>query len=156
MIFAMVGTHEQPFDRLMLAVEQLRGDEPCIVQYGYSTYIPKNAEAHRFMDFDQVKQCMTEAAIVIIHAGTGSAMLALSLGKFPIVAPRYQRYGEHVDDHQLQLVETLAADGLIVPYLDGGSLDDCVSAVKAKKTSGRRIQPDARLIQELRTIIDQS
>lgn len=150
MIFAMVGTHEQQFDRLMRAIGELRVDEPRVVQYGYSDYIPPGVEAERFMGFERVRKLMCDADVVIAHAGTGCVMLALSLGKFPVVAPRYRRHGEHVDDHQLQLVESLQADGLIVPWLDGDSLADRVAQARARGSSGRRIEPDARLLAELR------
>ena len=154
MIFAMVGTHEQQFDRLLRTLDELDIDEQRIVQYGYSKYEPANCEAYKFLSFDQVKEYMVNAGTIITHAGTGSVMLALSLGKLPIVAPRYRKYREHVDDHQLQMVTTLQQDGLIVPYLDGDSLSERIEEALNHMKSKRRIEPDPRLISELRNIIE--
>lgn len=151
----MVGTHEQQFDRLVKALDELDTTEERIVQYGYSGYKPVNCVAHQFLPFEDVRKYMTEASVVITHAGTGSVMFALSLGKRPIVAPRYQKYGEHVDDHQLELVASLDADGLIVPFLDGDSLDTRVQEVLASTQGDRAIEPDHRLVEELQKIINQ-
>ncbi|MEH6591221.1 MAG: glycosyltransferase [Halioglobus sp.] len=156
MIFAMTGTHEQQFDRLVKALDNLKTDEPRIVQFGYSEYKPDNCEAYKFLEFEQVKSYMLDADVVITHSGTGSVMLALSLGKLPIVAPRYARLGEHVDDHQLQLVKTLEADGLVVPYYEGDSLEVRIQEALKHEKSTRKIEPDPRLVADIRAIIDQS
>ena len=46
MIFVTVGTHEQPFNRLVKAIDKLKKDgvitEDVIMQTGYSTYEPKS------------------------------------------------------------------------------------------------------------------
>ena len=97
---------------------------------------------------------MTDADVVVTHAGTGSVMLALSLGKIPIVAPRYARLGEHVDDHQHQLVEALVESGLVVPWREGESLADRVAEVRSRAQGGRKIEPDPRLVADLRAIIE--
>ena len=45
MIFVTVGTHEQPFDRLVKAIDELKRDQlitdDIFIQTGYSTYSPK-------------------------------------------------------------------------------------------------------------------
>lgn len=53
MIFVTVGTHEQPFNRLMKEIDkialQLDNEEEIIVQYGFSTNIPEHVtEAEAF------------------------------------------------------------------------------------------------------------
>lgn len=155
MIFTMVGTHEQQFDRLVRSVDLLDTDEQRIIQYGYSTYQPVNAETSEFIPFDEVKRYIQEANIVITHSGTGSVMLSLSLGKLPIVAPRYKKYGEHIDDHQLQLVQDLEADGMVVPYYDGDDLNERINEALEKMESVRKIEPAPELVAELNRIIMQ-
>ena len=45
MIFVTVGTHEQPFNRLIEEIDKLKGDgiikEEVIIQKGFSNYEPK-------------------------------------------------------------------------------------------------------------------
>ena len=156
MIFAMVGTHEQQFDRMVRAVDELNTDEKRIIQYGYSEYVPVNAEGYKFLDFDDVKNYMLEASAVITHGGTGSVMLALSLGKIPIVAPRYKQHGEHVDNHQIQLIQALVDDGLIIPFYDGDSMQERIQEAESMTSGARKIEPDERLVSALRDYILQN
>ena len=137
-IFLTVGLHEQPFDRLVKLVDELDADQKAI-QYGYSKYVPRAADAWQFLDFDQVRDAMVKADVVITHGGTGSIMLALSVGKKPIAVPRYKRFNEHVDDHQEQVVRKMGNLGLVYPFLPGDeivSLISCASKANVKYSAG--------------------
>jgi beta-1,4-N-acetylglucosaminyltransferase len=112
-ILVSVGTNEARFDRLLHAVETLTGDEPIFVQHGASPIRPKNAECVDFLPFEAFIEKIGEARAVVTHAGVGSVMVALSLGRRPIVMPRLKRYGEAVDDHQLPLAHRLKEAGLV-------------------------------------------
>ncbi|HEL1563404.1 TPA: multidrug MFS transporter [Streptococcus suis] len=105
MIFVTVGTHEQPFDRLLKAVDYLveKGviTEEVFIQTGYSTYIPKNCKWSKLLSFDKMNELMEKADIIITHGGPATFMSAIAKGKKPIVVPRLEKYGEHVNDHQL-------------------------------------------------------
>jgi UDP-N-acetylglucosamine transferase subunit ALG13 len=83
-------------------------------------------------------------------------MLSLSLGKKPIVVPRYHRYGEHVDDHQLELVDTLTHHELIIPLFDGDHLSECIELANHRLGEKRWIQPSGALVCELHRIIRKS
>jgi len=125
MIFLTVGLHEQPFDRIVKLVDEINNYE-TFIQYGYSNYIPKNPEANQFLKFEEIKRLMLKADVVITHGGTGSLMLALSLGKKPIVAPRYKKFNEHVDDHQHEIVNKIAEKKLIIPFYENMNLYDLI------------------------------
>lgn len=155
MILTIVGTHGQQFNRLVAAVDALQTDEPRIVQYGHSTVIPQHAIARDFIPFDEVERLITEARVVIAHAGTGTVMFALAQGKVPVVVPRLARFGEHVDDHQLELVESLNELGLIVACLPEDNLADKITEA-ASKTATRQIDPDPALVSYLTTLINNS
>lgn len=105
MIFVTVGTHEQPFNRLIEAVDSLKRDgiirESVCIQIGYSTYEPKYCEWHRLLPSREMDNMVRHARIVITHGGPSSFIMPLRLGKVPIVVPRQFRFGEHVNDHQL-------------------------------------------------------
>jgi UDP-N-acetylglucosamine transferase subunit ALG13 len=113
LIFVTVGTHEQQFNRLLKSIDSLRIDHERIVQFGFSTYPLQNCRALRFVQFDEMRSLMSRADAVVTHAGVGSIMLALSSGKRPVVAPRLHRFGEHVDDHQLEVAEAFARAGKV-------------------------------------------
>lgn len=112
MIFVTVGTHEQPFNRLIKKVDDLvaNGDikEKVIVQTGFSTYVPKYCEAHKMMSFDEMQQALKDARIVITHGGPSSFIEALQYGKVPIVVPRQEKFHEHVNNHQMDFTKLIA------------------------------------------------
>lgn len=123
MIFVTVGTHEQPFDRLIRWVDQLKRagviQENVILQTGYSRYQPIHCQWSRFFPYETMLDYTAKARIVITHGGPASFILPLQMGKPPVVVPRRQDLGEHVNDHQLNFVQALAKHmGTILPVYD--------------------------------------
>ena len=105
MIFVTVGTHEQPFDRLLKCIDKMVEDgiinEKVIIQKGYTDYEPTYCESYNLIGYDEMQKYIKEARIVITHGGPASFSAPLSIGKIPIVVPRQLKYNEHVNDHQL-------------------------------------------------------
>lgn len=118
MIFVTVGSQKFQFNRLLEAVDHLNVDEEIFAQIGYSDYKPKNYQYKKFLDRDGFAQIMDKADIVITHGGTGAIIGAVKKGKKVIAVPRLARYGEHVDDHQLQLIEQFKESNLICACYD--------------------------------------
>ncbi|MCZ2817366.1 glycosyltransferase [Modestobacter sp. VKM Ac-2984] len=54
------------------------------------------------------------ADVVVSHAGTGSVLSCLQAGKLPVIVPRAADSGEHIDGHQDEIADMLAARGLAV------------------------------------------
>lgn len=106
MIFVTVGTHEQPFDRLIKKVDELKRDgvikEEVIIQTGFSTYEPVHCQWSKLIPYDQMIKNVEEARIVITHGGPATFIMPLQVGKIPVVVPRQKQYNEHVNDHQLE------------------------------------------------------
>lgn len=106
MIFVTVGTHEQPFNRLIRKVDELKRDgviqEEVIMQTGFSTYEPKYCEWSKLIPYQQMKKNVEDARIVITHGGPASFIMPLQIGKVPIVVPRQHKFDEHVNDHQVE------------------------------------------------------
>lgn len=109
MIFVTVGTHEQPFNRLIQEVDHLVETgvikEEVFIQTGYSIYEPKFCQWSRLISFDQMSEFMQKADIIITHGGPATFMSAIANGKKPIVVPRQEKFGEHVNDHQLDFAQ---------------------------------------------------
>jgi UDP-N-acetylglucosamine transferase subunit ALG13 len=136
-IFATIGTHAQPFGRFLDALAGLGGD--VVVQYGHNAPPAGVREAVAFMPFDVLNAHMREADVVVTHAGVGSVLCAREAGHVPVVVPRLHRFGEHVDDHQLELVAALGADGHVVPVTDIAGLTAAVE--KAGRRADRTTAP---------------
>ena len=105
MIFVTVGTHEQPFDRLLKCVDKMIEDgiikEEVIVQKGYTEYEMRNCKSEKLIPYEQMQQNIEKARIVVTHGGPASFIAPLAIGKIPIVVPRQKEYNEHVNNHQL-------------------------------------------------------
>lgn len=112
MIFVTVGTHEQPFNRLVECIDNLKRDgvieEEVIIQTGYSTYEPKYCTWQKLYPYQQMVKLVDEARIVITHGGPSSFIMPLQIGKIPIVVPRKYEFNEHVNNHQVAFSNAVA------------------------------------------------
>lgn len=109
MIFVTVGTHEQPFNRLIKEVDRLVETgaikDDVFIQTGYSTYEPQFCKWSSLISFDKMNELMETADIIITHGGPATFMSAITNGKKPIVVPRQEKYDEHVNDHQVDFAQ---------------------------------------------------
>jgi UDP-N-acetylglucosamine transferase subunit ALG13 len=153
MIFATVGTHEQPFDRLVQAIDELKGrriiSHEVFIQSGYSKYQPQFCDYAPFIGFNEMIERIKAAEIVITHGGTGSIMLVLYNGKIPVVMPRQKKFNEHIDDHQVRFCETMESKGKILAIYEVETLSDTIAnyvslVEKILKAQGNEIRTDLK------------
>jgi UDP-N-acetylglucosamine--N-acetylmuramyl-(pentapeptide) pyrophosphoryl-undecaprenol N-acetylglucosamine transferase len=126
--FVVVGTHSQPFDRVLRMVDDAveRGilPGPVTAQIGPSRYQMRHAEARDLMTPEEMGAAIAAARYVICHSGTGTISTSLRAGRRPLVLPRLACYQEHFDDHQRQIVDKLAGLDLVVPLGEKITSDD--------------------------------
>ena len=115
MIFVTLGTQDKQFKRLLDAVEVIDIPEKIIAQTGSTDFFSEKIEVHKYLDSEEFDRCMREANVIITHAGVGTIIQGLKLGKKMIVAARLKEYDEHVNDHQLQILESFSKAGYILP-----------------------------------------
>jgi UDP-N-acetylglucosamine transferase subunit ALG13 len=134
-IFVTVGT-QLPFDRLIAAVDEWAGSSssvPVFAQIGPSRLRPRNIEFAQFIPPAECARRMEEATAVVAHAGMGTILTALELGKPVLVMPRRAALGEHRNDHQLATAHRFSGLGKIDVALDEtdlpSALDDLGRAV---------------------------
>lgn len=148
-IFITLGSQKFQFNRLLKAVDKLceKGTivaEDVFAQIGYSDYLPKNFSYKKFLDRDEFSTIMSKADIVITHGGTGAIIGAVKKGKKVIAVPRRAKYGEHVDDHQLQLVGQFKELQLICECDDTEKIDEALEIVK--KTTYKKYESNTQRI----------
>ncbi len=116
MIFVTVGQHPEGFDRLVQAADEMAAlvEESVIIQRGGTQYVPKFAQHFDFVTEAQVQTWLSRARVVISHGGAGSILNVLQMNKPLIVVPRLKRFGEVIDDHQLELAEALSRQGKVM------------------------------------------
>ncbi len=111
MIFVAVGTHPQPFDRLLRAVDAAAAccGERVVVQRGATTLPLPACEVVDVLAPEALREHLATARRVVLHGGSSLVLEATALGRVPLVVPRRRRFGEHVDDHQVEFVASLPA-----------------------------------------------
>jgi len=157
MIVVTVGTHEQPFDRLMKAVVALGDSEPMLVQYGTCTITNGPGEWVDFLSFDELAERAADARAFICHAGVGSIVLARRCGHRPIIMARRPELGEHVDEHQLELSRRLHQAGLVTVVEDELELAAAVrnpDAIPAAGTTPTALYGPSALSADVRGILE--
>lgn len=130
MIFVTVGSRKYPFDRLFKKLDELYENkiltDDMFAQIGTSSYKPKHYEYKDFISLDEFAEKINEADIVVTHGASGSIMSALNAGKKVIAVTRLKKYGEHINDHQIQNNEAFSANGyVLMADLELELLGDC-------------------------------
>lgn len=130
MIFVTLGSQKFQFNRLLIALDNLKINEEIFAQIGYSTYSPMNYNYKKFLNRDEFSRMIDKSDIVITHGGTGVIINSIKKGKKVIAVPRLSSYGEHVDDHQIQLVKEFGDLDLIYACNNTESLEAAIKEIK--------------------------
>lgn len=124
LILVTLGTQFEPFHRLLKEIEKLDLSEEVIVQAGHTKFESSKMKILDFIPYEEMNSLVDKARIIITHGGTGSIVEPLKKGKVIIGCARLEKYGEHVDDHQTELVSIFSDEGYILELKDGESLKD--------------------------------
>lgn len=127
MIFVTVGSQKFAFNRLLKEIDRLieKGliTENVFAQKGCCDYKPLHFESKEFLDRTEFKNIIDQSSIVITHGGTGAIINAVKKDKKVIAVARNCEFGEHVDNHQRQIVEQFREAGIILGSYDINELE---------------------------------
>lgn len=130
MIFVAVGTQKFPFDRLLSKLDSLleSGEiqEEVFAQTGHSLYAPRHYPFQPFIEGSTFTDRIQSANLVVLHSGDGTILDALRRGKKVVVVPRLAKYGEHIDNHQLEIARAFHDRGLVEGCWDIDDLGACI------------------------------
>lgn len=126
-IFAAVGTQKFPFDRLIDALDGIAEEEgfDIYIQYGNSKQ-PVRCDGAAFLNAEKYREMLATADVVVVHGGVGTMRAALSIGAKVVAVPRRAAFGEHVDDHQMEIVAAFDEGGYVVPCYEFDQLANAV------------------------------
>ena len=134
MIFVTVGTQKFPFDRLLIELDRLVHNQSItdtvVAQRGYSSYIPKNYHSFDFLPSEEFADYYDRSSILITHSGTSSIIEGLKRLKKVIVVPRQKKYGEHVDNHQLEITNTFVEQNLVAAVIEINHLGNTIRSIE--------------------------
>jgi UDP-N-acetylglucosamine transferase subunit ALG13 len=156
-IFATVGS-QAPFDRLVRALDEwasLRGRSDVYAQIAAGEYRPQKIQFTNFMNAAEFECRMRDAQIVVAHAGMGSIITALELGKPIVVMPRRAHLRETRNEHQVATATRFAAQGRVIVAQDeqelGARLDYAVTLGESARVNA---QASPRLIATIRAFLE--
>lgn len=137
MIFVTVGSRNYPFDRLFKKLDELFENgtlsEKMFAQTGTSNYKPMHYDHKDFISQEEFTEQIQNADIVVSHGASGSIMKALNAGKKVIVVTRLEKYGEHINDHQIQNNEAFSRNGyVLMSDLELDNLGECFKKIYSK------------------------
>ncbi len=135
MIFVAVGTHNHGFERLVRKMDEIAGiiQEKVIIQRGSTNYEPVHAESFKFLEYQEILQFYKNARVIVAHAGAGTLLDALNSGNPVISVPRIKKYGEVIDDQQLEFAEALEKRKIVVAIYDIKKLRETIDNIKSNQ-----------------------
>jgi len=161
LIFVTIGTMVKvnEFTRLIKKMDEVasRLDEEVVMQIGSIPYEPQHAKSFSHTSYQESLSYFQKASLVIGHGGAGTVLNALKFQVPIVVVPRSQRYGEHFDDHQMELAQRLVGNELIKVVYD---IEDLESAVIEMLKKGKEIDRQKkfserdRLIKTIKDFVD--
>ena len=127
MVLVTLGTQDKEFPRLLEEVEKLINKgiitEEVIAQIGSTNYSSDKMKLIDYLSRNEMLTFIKNAEYIITHGGVGTIIDSLNLGKKVIAVPRLKKYKEHVNDHQLEIVNEFSKLGYI---LDGSNLEQAI------------------------------
>lgn len=153
----MLGTQNNSFYRLLEEIDRLieigKINDEVIVQAGYTKYESQNMKIIDFVSNDEIEKLEQQADCIITHGGVGSIIGSIEKGKKVIAVPRLKQYGEHVNDHQLDIVESFDKLGYIIGITDVSQLEKALKRVKEFEPK-KYIQNTGNIIKIVENFID--
>ena len=106
-LFVPLGTQKFPFGRIITAlnglVEQGAYKPNEIVMQSALYPVEPNFTHLGLIPHEDFDRYMQEAEVIVTHSGVNSIISCMKIGKPLIVCPRLHEYGEHVDNHQMEI-----------------------------------------------------
>lgn len=130
---------QMPFDRLVEWVDDWareQGRRDVRAQIGPSRLAPQCIEVLPFMDPPTFRRTLAQADAVVAHAGMGTILTALELGKPILVVPRLGSRGETRNDHQVSTARRLEREGLVL-----AAYDEPQFRLRMRELEGRSARP---------------
>lgn len=137
MILVTLGTQDKPFKRLLLAIQKEIDNgnikDEVVVQAGCTKFESKQMKIFDLIPTDEFSKLVEKCDILITHGGVGSIITGLKNNKKVIGAARLKKFGEHTNDHQLQILENFDQEKYIIYLKDLDKLNDALKKAKSFK-----------------------
>jgi len=146
MIFVITGTEAYPFDRMIEEIDSLKEknsiQDEVYIQSGSCTYESKHCAFDKWLPFNDMCDNIKKSDLVIAHAGAGTTLLCLDLGKTPIIITRQKKHNEHLDDHQIPFAQMMEKLNYAVVAYDVSEIKECIDSLKKNQKGKNKYKKD--------------
>lgn len=152
MILVLLGTQNNSFYRLLEEIERNIQNgiiqEEVIVQAGYTKFKSDKMQIFDMMSKEELEKFEEQAELIITHGGVGSIITSIRKNKKVIAVPRMHEYGEHVNNHQVEIVKKFNGKGFIIGIEKIEELENAI--IKSKEFEPKKYEINNELM--LKTI----
>ncbi len=130
MILVLLGTQNNSFKRLLEQIDLLIKNkiiqDEVVVQAGYTKHTSSNMKILDFISNEELEKWQEKADLIITHGGVGSILSSITKGKKVIAVARQHQYGEHINDHQKDIIEFFSKKDYIIGIYDVQDLEKAI------------------------------
>lgn len=156
-LFVPLGTQKFPFNRLIKALNGLveRGlykPEEIVMQSSIYEVEP-NFSHYELIPAAQFDELIDKAQLVITHSGVNSIISCMKRKKPLIIVPRLKKYGEHVDNHQVEIAELMKQKFDVVVIEDLSKLEEAIEEARHHEYKPW-VSHNAELVSAIKDLVD--
>lgn len=156
-LFVPLGTQKFPFNRLVEALNELvdKGlykSEEIVMQSSIYEVEPKFTH-YKLIPAAQFEELIDKAELVITHSGVNSIISCMKRKKPFIIVPRLKKYGEHVDNHQVEIAELMKQKFNVVVVEKLAELEEAIKEAKHHRYK-MWVSHNKELVDAIRNLVD--
>ena len=156
-LFVPLGTQKFPFNRLIKALNALveKGvfkPEEIVMQSSLYEVEPKFTH-YELIPASKFEELIEKAELVITHSGVNSIISCMKRKKPLVIVPRLKQYGEHVDNHQVEIAQLMKQKFDVIVVED---MKDLEGAIKEAKNHVYKqwVSHNSELVRAIKDIVD--
>lgn len=136
-LFVPLGTQKFPFERIITAMNKLVEDnkykaDEIVMQSAIYPITPKFTH-FTLIPNEDFKHYMSLAEVVVTHSGVNSIISSMEMGKPLVICPRLYEYGEHIDNHQMEIAKLMHEKYDVLICINMSELPDLIEKAKTHK-----------------------
>ena len=156
-LFVPLGTQKFQFNRLIKALNALveKGvfkPEEIVMQSSLYEVEPMFTH-YELIPASKFEELIETAELVLTHSGVNSIISCMKRKKPLIIVPRLKKYGEHVDNHQVEIAQLMKQKFDVIVVED---MKDLEGAIKEAKNHVYKqwVSHNSELVRAIKDIVD--
>lgn len=136
-LFVPLGTQKFQFSRLVIALNKLVEEKkyaPSEILMQSSLYEVQPLFQHKtLISLADFEHSIRQAEVVVTHSGVNTIITCMKMNKPLVIVPRLKEFGEHVDNHQLEIAELMEVKFKVLVIRNMDELSNAIEQAKSHK-----------------------